>query len=165
VTEVSFSQILGELLALWGVCAPSKESVCAQAFFAVFRQRLRCFPEVGPVLRAARSRGQRVGVFTDVPYGMPRDLVLEDVVGAGLRELIDVLMTSCDAGYRKPSPRTLEAMAAAFHCDPEQMVYVGNECKDIEAALAFGCEAVLLDRVGTRPDWGQHRTISTLTEL
>ena len=96
---------------------------------------------------------------------MSRDLVLKDVAAAGLRERVDVLMTSCDAGYRKPSPCTLEAVAAAFHCDPEQMVYVGNERKDIEAALAFGCEAVLLDRVGARPNWGQHRTISTLTDL
>ena len=165
VTEVSFSQILRELLVCWEVSAASNDSVCAEAFFAVFRQRLRCFPEVGSVLRAARSRGQRIGVFTDVPYGMPRELVLEDVAAVGGREWVDVLMTSCDAGHRKPSPATLETVAAAFHCDPEQMLYVGNERKDIEAALAFGCEAVLLNRVGARPDWGQHRTISTLTEL
>jgi putative hydrolase of the HAD superfamily len=153
------------LLDSWEVSTASNDSVCAEAFFAVFRQRLRCFPEVGTVLRAAHSRGHRIGVFTDVPYGMPRDLVIEDVKAAGLREWVDVLVTSCDAGYRKPSPRTLEAVAAAFHCGPEQMVYVGNEHKDIEAALAFGCEAVLLDRLGIRPNWGQHRTISTLTEL
>src|SRR5262249_9637762 len=83
LTEVSFSQILGEVLASWGVSATSNDAACAAAFFAVFRQRLRCFPEVGNVLRAARSRGQRVGVVTDVPYGMPRELVLEDLEAAG----------------------------------------------------------------------------------
>jgi putative hydrolase of the HAD superfamily len=165
LTEVSFSQILSDLLVAWEVSNAGNDSVCAEAFFAVFRQRLRCFPEAASMLRAARSRGQRIGVFTDVPYGMPRNLVLEDLSTAGLRELVDVLLTSCDAGHRKPSPCTLQAVAAAFHSDCEQMVYIGNERKDIEAALAFGCEAVLLDRHGGRPNWGQHRTISALTEL
>jgi FMN phosphatase YigB (HAD superfamily) len=45
------------------------------------------------------------------------------------------------------------------------MIFVGNEMKDVQAALAFGCEAILLDRKRAVPDWKQHRTISTLAEL
>src|SRR5436305_2474871 len=51
VTEVSFSEILPELLALWPGSAAADEAASAEAFFAVFRQRLRCFPEVASVLR------------------------------------------------------------------------------------------------------------------
>jgi hypothetical protein len=42
---------------------------------------------------------------------------------------------------------------------------VGNERKDVDVALAFGCEAVLFDRAGAAPVWGQRRTIRSLQEL
>ena len=166
VTEVSFSQILRELLVCWEVSAASNEfclcrkhsSPCFGNGYGVFRRLVPCC-------------ARRVRVGSESEYS--------PMCRTGCRENWSLRMwrrqefangwmcwmTSCDAGHRKPSPATLETVAAAFHCDPEQMLYVGNERKDIEAALAFGCEAVLLNRVGARPDWGQHRTISTLTEL
>jgi hypothetical protein len=39
-----------------------------------------------------------------------------------------------------------------------------EERKDIDAARAAGCRAVLLDRKGARPDWGQSITLRTLDE-
>jgi putative hydrolase of the HAD superfamily len=163
--EVPFSEILSKLLACFGIAETMDELSCAEAFFSHFRQRIRCFPDTAGLLHLARKRGQTIGVFTDVPYGMPRQLVLEDVRVSGLSDAVDVLMTSRDAGFRKPSPRTLAALSVPLRCGPDEMVYIGNEQKDIEAALAYGCEAVLLDRSGLRPRWGQHKTISSLTEL
>ncbi len=163
--EVPFSWILTQLLESLGVAASPDELRCAEAFFSVFRQRLRSFPDAIPLLHRARARGQKIGIFTDVPYGMPRELVMEDVAVSGLSGLIDVLITSREAGYRKPSPQALQALPIALGCARAEMAYVGNERKDVQAALAFGCEAVLLARDGSRPCWGQHRTISSLCEL
>lgn len=163
--EVSFSTILGEILRCFEFAGEAKEMACATAFFRIFRQRLRCFPEVGRALDALRLKGTKIGVFTDVPYGMPRELVLEDIREASLEQLIDTLLTSCDARFRKPSPKTLQLLAEELLCEPGEMAYVGNEKKDVDVARAFGCYSILIDRAGHGYDWGQDRTITSLSEL
>ena len=165
VEEVTFSEILIDLLGCFKCSTDAPELNCAAAFFSVFRQKLICFPDTILVLERARSRGLKIGVFTDVPYGMPREFVAEDVEAVGLTPLIDVLLTSRETGMRKPSRVALEALSAQLKCSAEEMVYVGNERKDIEAALAFGCEAILLNRSGQRPVWGQDRTIVSLRDV
>jgi putative hydrolase of the HAD superfamily len=163
--EIGFDTILARLLDCWKVTGPKNEIACAVAFFSIFRQRLRCFPDTVDALRIAKASGIRIGVFTDVPYGMPKELVMEDLASAGLVGLIDEIVTSRDAGTRKPAPGALAHLGAKMKCSPREMVYVGNEKKDVQAALAFGCEAVLLDRNGANPAWGQDRTIRSLAEI
>lgn len=141
------------------------EQRCAEAFFRVFQQQLRPFPDAAPSLANLRERGLRIGVFTDVPYAMPRSLVLRDVADAGLDGRFDVLITSCDAGCRKPAPAALRSLADALGCGAADMAYIGDEPKDIEAARRFGCTAILLDRSSHGSNFGQDRTIRTLTEL
>ncbi len=163
--EFAFSRILSDLKAAFQISYPGNPDDAARAFFQVFRQRLRCFPDTRPVLNSLRSAGIRVGVLTDVPYGMPRILVEEDMSTAGVLELVDELVTSVDAGGRKPDCGGLEYLAFKLRTSPTEMIFVGNEKKDIEVALAFGCKAVLLDRPQANPDWKQDATIKSLAEL
>jgi putative hydrolase of the HAD superfamily len=165
--EVSFSTILRELLACFADERDVEvdEAIGAAAFFRVFRQRLRCFDDVRPTLTRLRAQRRRLGVFTDVPYGMPRALVLEDLAQTKLSDAFDMLLTSRDVGFRKPSPATLQALAERLGCGPKEMAYVGNERKDVEVARAFGCLSILLDRTGAGQEWGQDFTIRSLAEL
>jgi putative hydrolase of the HAD superfamily len=163
--EATFSTILDDLRVSFAHDAAVEEIAAAMAFFDVFRQRLRGFPDVRPVLEHLRNDGIKIAVFTDVPYGMPRELVLDDVRQTSLSDLFNVFVTSRDVGWRKPSPRTLQAVGEQLGCTPNEMSYIGNERKDIEAALAYGCRAILLHRTGVRPNWGQHISITSLTEL
>lgn len=164
VAEVSFDTILAEILEVFGTGSVHR-SACAETFFACFRQRLRCFQDTIPMLERLAARGCKVGIFTDVPYGMPRDLVIRDIRDAGLGLDEKYILTSLDVGYRKPSPETLGALAQRFECCPTEMTYVGNERKDIEVAKAFGCRPVLLVRGDTKIEWGQSQTITSLVEL
>ncbi|MEO6992067.1 MAG: HAD family hydrolase [Lacunisphaera sp.] len=164
--EFSFAEILPELLPCLGLATTSEnEYNCATAFFRLFRQRLRCFPETKTTLQKLCQEGVTIGIFTDVPYGMPRELVLEDLGLASLEIFSDALLTSREVGYRKPSIRTLQALAARLGCEAREMSYVGNERKDVEVAQAFGCHSILIDRAGHGADWGQDRTIASLSEL
>ncbi len=165
VDEVAFSRILADLCASWSVPPPGDEAGAARAFFSPFRQRLRCFPDSRPALTALRSAGTTTGVLTDVPYGMPRSLVLEDISESGLDGLLDLVVTSGEVGQRKPAPAALAAVAARLGLGPGDFAYVGNERKDVTVAKAFGCRAILIDRSGSAPDWGQDETIATLAEL
>lgn len=164
--EVAFAQIARELAPCFGARFDSADELpAATAFFRIFRQRLRCFPETRPAFATLRARGLKIGAFTDVPYGMPRELVLDDLRTAGLADAFDVLLTSRDTGFRKPAPVTLQRLAESLGCSPGEISHVGNERKDIDVARAFGCCAILLDRARHRPDWGQDRTIASLAEL
>lgn len=163
--EVAFSTILREICGAFGVATPVEEEPSAAAFFRIFRQRLRCFPDTRIALDRLRQQGIKIGVFTDVPYGMPRELVVADVAEASLHDSIDVLLTSRDAGFRKPSPVGLRMVAEALDCRAPDLVHVGNEPKDVEVARALGCESILIDRHRHGKDWGQDRTINSLTEL
>ncbi len=163
--EVSFSKIVQEMPPCFHAKPHSDELACATAFFQIFRQKLRCFPDVSITLDRLRGRKIKIGIFTDVPYGMPRELVLADLKEASLEHSYNALLTSRDAGFRKPSPVTLRLLAAELSCTPSEMVYVGNEQKDIEAARAFGCSSILIDRKRINPAWGQDRTIMSLSEL
>jgi putative hydrolase of the HAD superfamily len=165
VEEVRFEEIVSELIAALGCERPISDKAAAQAFFSFFRQRLRCFADAAVCLRKAKLAQQKVAVFTDVPYGMPHELVRQDVQAAGLEDLVDVLVTSTQAGFRKPDPRSLGFVLDRLGVAADSAVYVGNERKDIEVALAVGCESILIDRGGGCPKWGQHRTISSLLEL
>ena len=164
-TEVSFASILGEVLRAFECDAEAEELPCATMFFDIFRQKLRCFPDTAPALAALRGGGAKIGVFTDVPYGMPRELVVEDVGTTEVAEFFDALITSRDVGFRKPSPATLRHLADVLGCEVREMIYIGNEKKDVTVAKACGCRSVLIDRTKHGENWGQDRTISSLFEI
>jgi len=165
VEEIAFATILRDIGHSFGVEGEHDEVSGATAFFRIFRQRLRCFADTQPALRRLRQHGLQIGVFTDVPYGMPSALVHEDLREAGLARAFDVVLTSRDVGFRKPAVATLAALARKLGCAPFELIHVGNERKDIEVARAFGCSAVLLDRRGHGTNWGQDRTVAALDEL
>jgi putative hydrolase of the HAD superfamily len=165
VDEVAFSRILAALCGSWSVPPPGDEAGAARAFFSVFRQRLRCFPDSRPALVALRAAGAKIGVFTDVPYGMPRSLVLEDIRESGLDGLLALVVTSGEVGQRKPAPATLASVAGQLGFGPGDLAHVGNERKDVTVAKVFGCRAILVDRTDSNPAWGQDETIASLMEL
>ena len=165
--ECDFSEILYAIRE--GLGDDSGDEVCAigaaRAFFKIFRQRLCCFPEVSGSLGRLKKSGVLIGVFTDVPYGMPRELVIEDIESSGLLEFIDIVVTSGDCGWRKPSRRALESVCIELGCSSSDVMYVGNEAKDVEAASRFGCGSVLIDRLGSGVDYGQDFTIAAISEF
>ncbi|MGC4073077.1 MAG: HAD family hydrolase [Nibricoccus sp.] len=162
--EIGADAIFGEILASWRWPLEIR-SPAIEAFFGFFQQRLVAYPETREVLLTLRKRGVRIGVLTDVPYGMPRHLVERDLAEAGLADCVDVLLTSVDVGHRKPAREGFLAMATALRVSIESLVYVGNEPKDIAGPKAAGARAVLINRTGKGIVWGQDETIRSLDQL
>ena len=73
------------------------------------------------------------------------------------------MFLSC--GYRKPNPKGLSDIAEHFGVSPAEMVFIGDEQKDIIVAKRFGCMSVLIDRKSRNADFGQEHTIINLTQL
>jgi putative hydrolase of the HAD superfamily len=136
------------------------------AFFAVFRRSARAFADVADTLAALSPAGAAVGVLTDVPYGMPRRLVLQDLSAAGLDSLALATLTSTETGVRKPDPAGFEALAHHLRCAAATVRYVGNERKDMLGANASGMTAALVWRGDAPvPAWGQDLTVTSLEQL
>lgn len=128
--------------------------------------RFTAFADVRPALEDARARGQRLVVVSNW------DVSLHDVLRAlELAPLLDAILTSAEAGVRKPARAIFEqalALAGAGgpnRIEPRQAIHVGDSLEeDVAGARAAGIEPVLVRRDGAERVSGV-RTISSLAEL
>jgi putative hydrolase of the HAD superfamily len=175
--ELDYREVFGGVVDALGLDVESELSGCAcgrseliersvDAFFAVFRRKLHAMPGAADLLDRLGGLGLPVWVLTDVPYGMPRRLVLEDLEAAGLSRLAPVTTTSVEVGARKPGPRGFHVLAERLDAPPARIWFVGNEQRDIAGAKAAGMTAVLLWRSEEpAPAWGQDLLVTCLEDV
>lgn len=110
--------------------------------------RFAAYPDVPAALRELRARGLRLVVASNW------DCSLGDVLEqAGIRALVDGVVTSAEVGAAKPDARLFEAALELAGCAPGRAVYVGDSpANDVAGAAAAGVAAVLVERGGERPD-------------
>lgn len=161
--EITGEQVIGEILAAWG--CPGPLAAAEETFFAYFQRHASPYPETLETLISLKESGFRIGVLTDVPYGMSKAFVQQDLQSTGIHRYIDVLVTSVDVGWRKPSTEGFLCLAERLNAPPASMVYVGNECKDVTGANAAGILSVLVDRAGDAAGCGESVRIHALSEL
>lgn len=93
-------------------------------------------PGVVRTLRAL-ARTHRLGAVTDTAV-MSEAEVRAALAGTGLDELLEVIVTSADAGVTKPDPTGLRTALARLGVAPERALFVGDHAVDEEAARAAG---------------------------
>lgn len=165
IQEVTSEEIFSQALRTWPVNSVQAREGAIEAFFGFFQQSLRAYDDTLSVLHLLRSRGVSIGILTDVPYGMPREFVRRDLAVTGVAPLIDVLLTSVEVGFRKPAPAGFHRLASALEVDATEMIYVGNEPKDIAGANAAGMASVLIDREKKGARLGQTETVHSLLTI
>jgi putative hydrolase of the HAD superfamily len=163
--EVSASSIFEEILRAWKLEPSRYRDPAVATFFDYFQQQMCVYPDSLSFLRTLKRWQVRIGILTDVPYGMPLARVQNELRCAQMAELVDVILTSVEIGWRKPRPEGFRTLATQLAVDPTQMWYVGNEQKDILGATRLGMTAVLVDREKHRPKWGQHHPVDDLTSV
>lgn len=161
--EVSSDVIFSEIIGKWRLSEESLLPVFKRNFFKFFQRNVLLFPETISLLKTLKEMGIKTGILTDVPYGMDKEFVLSDV--EPFKELIDVLLTSVDVGYRKPNVQGYIKLADKLGVKPEDMIYVGDEPKDILGANNIGMFSVLIERGNNNIDFNQKKTIKDLNEL
>jgi FMN phosphatase YigB (HAD superfamily) len=163
--EYAAESIFQELLLAWEL-EPDGVAGAITAFFGHFSGRVRAFPEAAGVVQQLLARGMPTAVLTDVPYGMPVELLRADLVRAGLAALAQQLLSSTMVGHRKPHPAGFRMLARQLGVTCAELLFVGNEPKDIEGGKAAGCPTALVWRAaGEPPAWGQAVTVTSLDEL
>jgi putative hydrolase of the HAD superfamily len=123
--------------------------------------RFEPYPDARPALRELRARGLTLVVASNWDYSL-RDVLAD----AGLASLLDGVVTSAEAGARKPARAPFEAALAVAGCDAADAVHAGDSLvNDVEGARGAGIRAVLVDRDGRGGAPPDVRTIARLGDL
>ncbi|RSL57614.1 hypothetical protein CEP54_008202 [Fusarium duplospermum] len=107
---------------------------------AVYRTTRRPTPGTVETLLRLRKHGYRIGIITN---GQIEDQ--EDKAEAiGIRRLIDRIITSEEAGYRKPDPRIFQYAMEKLGASPETTFMIGDSVdSDIKGALDAQLPAIM----------------------
>jgi putative hydrolase of the HAD superfamily len=99
---------------------------------------LQAYDEVPEVLAELRGRGVTVAICSNWDWDLHRA-----VAAAGLEGMADVVVTSAQAGARKPHPRIFAHTLGRCGVEADQALFVGDTVyADVEGPLAYGMQAV-----------------------
>lgn len=157
--EIGAGEVTAKIARLFDIEA----SVFERAFFSYFQRRASPTPGALSLLKTLNASGAYLAALSDVPYGMPTEMLLEDL-GALASEFRSIA-SSCDVGCRKPNGNGLRQLLALSGANGSNAFYVGNEEKDMEAACHAGINGILLSQKERMPDFGQRYTVRTLAEV
>ncbi len=160
--EVSSTEIFAEIIDGMNLDLKDMEQM-KDSFYAYFRQESSLFSDVEQTLKILSAKGITLGTLSDVAYGMDNKYALEDI--ASIIKYIAYPFTSNDTGYRKSCAKGLEILSEKMQIDISDIVFVGDEEKDMVCARNAGAYAVLINRDGNVKKYGQDWEIHTLTEL
>ncbi len=160
--EVTSDQIFGEIFEKWGE-EKSKIFTAKKEFYTFFQREVTTYPDAKKALKYCNDNNIKVSVYTDVAYGMDDEFSLKDI--EEISEYIDLKLTSRNVGYRKPNSKGFELMLKTFKCKPEEMLYIGDEEKDVLGARKVGIHTVLINRNNQVKEYGQEFTINSLEDI
>ena len=154
--EVAEGEVTRKIATVLGVDG----AAFGHSFFAYFQRRAVVEASAVTTLTELKNAGVFTAVLSDVPYGMPRDFLMDDL--GPLVPLMDRVVSSCEVGVRKPHPLGLINLMKAFGANPAHVFYVGNEEKDMACAANAGARSILL-APGETADYGQTYSVQTLS--
>lgn len=156
--DIAPAVIFGDACSHWK-CSFSLDEVI-DVFYRSMGLTPYIYPETVSVLKKLRSRGYIIATLTDVATGMPDEL--HKSYFPELMPYFDMYVSSLSCGYRKPNPKGLRDISERFGIPADEMIFIGDEEKDIVVAKRFGCKSVFIDRKGRGSQFGQDHTVTDL---
>lgn len=114
-----------------------------QQFLNIYQQNIAVdtclFPDMDNVLKELEALDLPWGIVTNKPRGLS-ELLLNAL---NLTERCQVLVCPEDVKHTKPDPEPMYLAAKQLGIAPEQIIYVGDHPRDIDAGRAAGMPTVL----------------------
>lgn len=159
--ETTSDCIFNEILKRWGM--QTDLYTIKSGFYSFFKADAEPYPETIDTMKKLKQYGIKIGVLTDVAYGMDNVFSLEDI--SVLSDFIDVAITSVDVGYRKPNSAGYLKLLDSLGIYPNDMIFIGDEEKDIIGAKKPGIVSALINRSKEIKDFGQDYTLESLSGI
>ena len=156
-----WTEIYTRLLAELGVSDP--DATHATYLYDEFSkpEHYALFPDALPALRELAASGYTLGIVSNFESWLTT--LLERL---GILPLMSVVVVSGDEGIEKPDPKIFRLALDRLDVSPERSVYVGDNPRiDVEAALALGMGAVLVDRRGVHAGFRTSPVVRSLEQV
>lgn len=140
-------------LIVAALVGPAHAEAAVAELMATYRRRLPempLFDEIPGVLLALRRAGLRLALCTG-RGGPSTRLILEAL---DLTDLFEVVVTGEEVPHPKPAPDGIAETARRLGLPPEEIIYIGDSIKDVEAGRAAGVftvAALWADTEGSEP--------------
>lgn len=134
--EVTPEEIFTSVISKWSVDVNVNDVI--NAFFEGINSNAVIYDYAFDMINGFKGKGYKVACLTDLPNGMPDD-VFKKPIQSLINEL-DLYVSSQSCGYRKPNKFGLEFIAKHFDVNVKDLLFIGDEEKDKQAAQNAGCE-------------------------
>ena len=122
----------------------------SRAFMAPIFATARRYEDTLDTLSSLRSRGYRIGILSNAPWGSPPWAWHEELDRHGLAERCDLALFCGEVGWRKPALPLFRAALNHFSCRAADCLFVGDDPRwDERGARRAGITPLLIDRAGT----------------
>ena len=137
----------------------------AREFVGPMHAPAAVYPDTIPALERLRAAGYRIGIVSNLPWGVPSELWRGELARHGIEAHLEFALFCSDVGYRKPAPQIFQAALEQLGVPPGETLFVGDEpVWDVEGAERAGIPAVLIDRRDRHPAHAGPR-VRSLDEL
>lgn len=116
-----------------------------ESFFAGINLDTVIYDYSFELLEKYKSVGCSIACLTDLPSGMPDDIFKK--LFEKLIDKLDLYVSSQRCGYRKPNKFGLEYIADYFNADIKDILFIGDEDKDKQAAQNAGCKFMFIEEL------------------
>ncbi|WP_019178348.1 HAD family hydrolase [Methanomassiliicoccus luminyensis] len=168
MVEVPLVDVLGRCLERYDVLDEDNLQEGLEIFYGVLLEDRKLVPGAEEMLSRVKEKGLKIGLISDVAWGLPSEFPLRDIEHYGLTDFFDDMVFSTDVGLRKPHPKIFKIALSNLSVAAADSMYVGNSLKqDIKGAKGVGMKAVLKRsqfcpyEEGVMPD----HTVSELQEV
>jgi 2-haloacid dehalogenase len=144
--HANFWTVTGQALD-YAIDAVGADPALRPRLMALYR-RLPAYPEVEAALLAIRAQGVRTAILSN---GAP-DMLVDAVEAAGLRDLLDAVISVEEVGVFKPDPRVYALAARRFGAAENEVLFVSSNGWDIAGAARFGFRTLWVNRAGAPRD-------------
>jgi len=160
-TRALYAQYQGIVLKEAGIDASQGLIAGILGKWKQFNFKLVLFDDVMPTLTHLRELGKVLGLISNVD----RDItpLCQEL---GLSALLQVVVTSQEAGFNKPQPEIFQEALKQAGVRSSEAIYVGDQYQiDVVGANEAGMQGILLDRGGYFEEITDCPRIRSLTEV
>lgn len=126
---------------------------------------LKLLPDVENVLRGLKRQGKKLALLSS----KSNKYLTDSLVHLGIGDLFGYIHSAETSPCHKPDPRVFEDILPHFNLRLEEIIYVGDQVTDFQAAKKAGINFIAVTTgINTRDDFrraGCEQIIAALTEL
>ena len=162
--QLEYSWVLSLAGALRAVFEPHRKSarLCAGAVSRVSTRSIKplllaaygnldAFPDVRGALETLRARSLKTGILSN---GDP-EMLAASVSSAGLKPLLDEVLSVDSARVFKPSQRAYRIVLSTLLLAADEIVFVSSNRWDVAGATACGLQSVWVNRQGLPDEYAE----------